>query len=182
LEDELGEAVGTGDAVPDEGVPVTVELILLGVRAGVLTFRRLAVPLPRGVEPDALARQMIDLGPDAVLHSTSWRFEDDRIVITFAVTPDPDPRAGDRLVAETVARGTDGRHPNAEPDHAQVAAHACRHLAFLMATDAAIAKASRRKANVWRLIARFTPKVAGELPSGVRTSPPAVRPRVRHPR
>jgi len=181
---ESREPAGTGGAVPDDGVPVTIELILLGARAGALTFRRLTVPLPRGVEPDALARHTLGdrLDRDAVLHSTSWRFENDRIVITYAVAPDPDPRAGDRLVAEAVAQGSDGRHPHAQPDHAQVATHACRHLAFLMATDAAIAKASRRQPVLWRLIARFTPKVAGELPRGIRRSPSAARPRVRHPR
>jgi hypothetical protein len=151
--------------VTESGVPVTVELILLGVGDGELTYRRLAVPLPRGVEPDALARQALDgrLGPDSVLHSTSWRFDSDRLVITFAVAPDPDPGRSGRLVADTVAQGADGRHPSPDADHAEVAAHACRHLAFLKETDAAVARTSRAEPTLWRLISEFTPRVAGEL-------------------
>jgi hypothetical protein len=153
----------------EAGVPATVELIMLGAHDGSLTYRVLALPLPRGVEPDALARQA--LGPDldhhAVLHSTSWRFDLDRLVVTYAVAPDPDPRAGGNLVADTVSRGPDACHPSGEPDQAEVAAHACRHLAFLMSTDPAVAKASRRRPELWRLISRFTPQVAGELQPAV---------------
>jgi hypothetical protein len=151
--------------VTESGVPVTVELMLLGAHDGALTYRRLAVPLPRGVEPDAVARRALGerLGPGSVLHSTSWRFDQDRLVITYAVAPDPDPAAAGRLVADTVARGADGRHPSPEADHSEVAAHACRHLAFLMATDAAVAEASRARPALWRLISEFTPRIAGEL-------------------
>jgi hypothetical protein len=151
--------------VTESGVPVTVELILLGARDGALTYRRLAVPLARGVEPDATARRTLGgrLGPDGVLHSTSWRFDDGRLVITYAVAPDPDPGAGGRPVADTVAQGADGRHPSAEPDFGEVAAHACRHLAFLLTTDAAVAEASRSRPALWRLISQFSPRVAGEL-------------------
>jgi hypothetical protein len=171
--------------VTEAGVPVTVELLLLGARDGELTYRRLAVPLPRGVEPDALARETLGgrLGPGSVLHSTSWRFERGELVITFAVAPDPDPATGGGLladtVADTVAQGADGRHPSAEADHAEVAAHACRHLAFLRATDATVAEASRAQPTVWRLISAFTPRVAGELegePPDPATAPAYDRP------
>ncbi|BCB77179.1 hypothetical protein Pflav_035890 [Phytohabitans flavus] len=45
-----------------------------------------------------------------------------------------------------------------------VAAHACRHLAFLRHTDPQVAGTVAGAAEVWDLIDVFTPAVAGLLP------------------
>lgn len=40
-----------------------------------------------------MARDLAGLGTDpaALLHSTSWRFRLDKVVLTYAAVPDPDP-------------------------------------------------------------------------------------------
>jgi hypothetical protein len=43
----------------------------------------------------------------------------------------------------------------------EVAAHACRHLAFLRATDSVVGGIADAHSGLWRLIAEFRPDVAG---------------------
>jgi hypothetical protein len=145
------------------GPTVYIELILVSVDPDGLTFRTAGCALPDGAEPDQVAS---DLGPtsesDALLHSTSWRYEPGRVILTYVVVPDPDPGAKRRPVADDLAQSEDASEG---PDVAlaQVAAHACRHLAFLLATDEEVARAMAGQKDVRRLLRRYVPDVAGRL-------------------
>ncbi len=142
-----------------------VEVFRLGVRGAHLTYRVSEHRLDGDVHPDVLARRLAGSGQIDVLHSTSWRFAAGRIVLTYVALPDPDPREAVPLAPNTdVATGEDPLSPSpvtVELD--AVAAHACRHLAFLRHTDPVIAAAASRKPGLWALISAFQPDVAGAV-------------------
>lgn len=80
-----------------------------------------------------------------VVHSTSWRYERDRLVLTYlAVVSDPD-ELSEFLVEESVARSDLARGDTLAPPGdigvAQVTEHALRHLAWLTKDDPAIGAA-----------------------------------------
>lgn len=69
---------------------------------------------------------------NAIVHSTSWRYDDETIVLTFLAYSDELPAQGLPLslpLASVEDRANDGEGRSA------VAAHAIRHLGFLVATD-----------------------------------------------
>jgi hypothetical protein len=74
-----------------------------------------------------------------IVHSTSWRYEEGRLVLTYvaAVTPPGEP--GPYLTDEPVARADLARGgalgPPTEIGIAQVLEHAFRHLAWLVKDD-----------------------------------------------
>jgi len=146
-----------------------VEVLLLSADRDRLAFRARTAG-QGGAAPDVVARRLagIPAGADAhVLHSTSWRFDGSRIVLTYVALPDPMRQApGRRHVAPDLARGLDTTNPTpVRLSLDEVAAHACRHLAFLRATDAAVADASHAHRYIWELIdANFFPALAGALP------------------
>jgi hypothetical protein len=81
-----------------------------------------------------------------VVHSTSWRYEDGRVVLTYVVVVEPPeslPR--DSLVEVAVARTELARGDATRPPEAigvaAVLEHALRHLAWLVGDDPAIAGA-----------------------------------------
>src|SRR6185436_10009444 len=88
---------------PGVGVGTIVEVVLLSAdpAAGTLRYRTRTAPLARGRHPDGIARDLAGLDASdaaadaatgaALLHSTSWRFRRDRVVVTYAALPDPDP-------------------------------------------------------------------------------------------
>lgn len=100
-----------------------------------------------GVEPgdviiEAAARYGLD---PLVVHSTSWRVERDRLVLTYlAVVSPPDDRSAflveDVVVRSDLARG-DTLAPPGDIGVPQVIEHALRHLAWLTVDDPAIATA-----------------------------------------
>ncbi|RVX40213.1 hypothetical protein EDD27_2611 [Nonomuraea polychroma] len=126
---------------------VSVETLMLRVGTdNRWAYRHAITRLGRGERPDEAARRLSGVpaaDPDTVLHSTSWRHEPDgRIVLTYAVCPDPSPwlPAVEVPVLE-IARGESPATPS--PDHvvlANVVAHAVRHLAFLVAEDPVVAR------------------------------------------
>ncbi|MFI6483445.1 hypothetical protein ACIBH1_36335 [Nonomuraea sp. NPDC050663] len=122
---------------------VSVEvLMLLADHEGVWSYRRVTGAPAPGEGPDAAARRISGVradDPACVVHSTSWRHlpEDDEIVLTYAVCPDPDPEAA-RIVLDdpVIARGQAPARPSpALIEESHVVAHAIQHLAFLRATD-----------------------------------------------
>jgi hypothetical protein len=148
---------------------VVVETVLLGAGATGLTYRIRSDDLRDGDRPDALAWALAGLceadRPDAVLHSTSWRFAPGEVILTYVALPDPSPARGQPL-----ARGDDlarGREPTAPAPigipRGAVIAHACRHLAFLRRTDALIARQANNQPGLWCLIDAFEPGVAGGM-------------------
>jgi hypothetical protein len=169
-----------GDEVPD-GIPVTVETLLFGVRDGGLTYRVARGALTRGQRPDDLAVDLaaspgVTCGGDrdrrgrrslVVLHSTSWRLTDDhRLVLTYAALPDPDPGAPAVVLTagDPIVGSADPLRP-APPViglHA-VAAHAARHLAWLRHTDEVVATALAALPAFWHALDAFPPGPAGAL-------------------
>lgn len=75
-----------------------------------------------------------------LVHSTSWRFESGRVVLTYVAVvraPEGDPNenlADERVERADLARG-DAFAPPPQIDVAQVLEHAFRHLAWLVKDD-----------------------------------------------
>jgi hypothetical protein len=162
------------------GVPVILEVLLFSVHAGELTFRSVRRALARGQRPDLLAAHLAGVLPQAVppgvvlLHSTSWRFDDDgTVVLTYAGLPDPDRwAAAESVVDEAVAHPDDPRAPSpADLSVAGVAAHAARHLAWLDRTDEAVAATLDALPHFRRALARMSPGSAGALPPAEQWAP-----------
>lgn len=146
------------------GHVVSVETLMLRVDARRRWSYRSALTSPRpGESPDAAARRLAGVAAGdsgTVVHSTSWRYEPDgRVVLTYAICPDPEPwlPAVEVPVLE-IARGRAPAAPS--PDRvalANVVAHAVRHLAFLMAEDPVVARVLARHP---RLAAALEPAAA----------------------
>lgn len=167
---DSGGDLPSGSAAMIPGVRTLVETVLLSARSGQLCFRTASRALGVGRHPDACARSLA--GPKVgLLHSTSWRYTDGGIVLTYAALPDPDPQAPTEPVPDLPpVHGADPLAPSpAVVRPVDVAAHACRHLAFLRHTDPVIAEAAHRASqDLWDLIDVFTPAVAGMFPVEVR--------------
>ncbi|GLI01744.1 DOMON domain-containing protein [Phytohabitans aurantiacus] len=158
---------GSGAMIP--GVRALVETVLLSARDGQLCFRTVTRPLGDGEHPDACARSLA--GPDVgLLHSTSWRYTGGGIVLTYAGLPDADPVAAVEPVPDLPAVHSGDPLAPSPPvvRPVDVAAHACRHLAFLRHTDPHVAVLAAGGGEVWDLIDVFTPAVAGMFPIQVR--------------
>ncbi|MFC0533252.1 hypothetical protein [Phytohabitans kaempferiae] len=158
-----------GSAAMIPGVRALVETVLLSARGGRLSFRTVTRPLGTGEHPDACARSLAGVGV-GLLHSTSWRHTSDGLVLTYVALSDPDPAAPAAPVLDLpAARGRGPLTPSpAVVRPVDVAAHACRHLAFLRHTDPQVAAAAAEQAELWDHIDVFTPAVAGLLPIGSR--------------
>ncbi|MCA2186605.1 hypothetical protein [Nonomuraea cavernae] len=107
--------------------------------------------MPRpGESPDEAARRVSGVAPGAagvVVHSTSWRhLPEGVLVLTYAVCPDPAPwLPAVELARLEIARGSAPATPTPERiEAAHVAAHAVRHLAFLVARDPVVREALLR--------------------------------------
>ncbi|MEV0198869.1 hypothetical protein [Nonomuraea sp. NPDC050691] len=124
---------------------VSVETLMLRADAGGRwAYRRVStVPAP-GETPDEAARRVSGVAAGdrgTVVHSTSWRYlPKGEVVLTYAVCPDPAPWLPATMLAGPpeleIARGAAPATPapeRVEVEH--VAAHAVRHLAFLMDGD-----------------------------------------------
>lgn len=131
-----------------------------------LRYRTRTATLPGGRHPDDVARDLAGLrgGPAGLLHSTSWRFQHDRVVLTYAALPDADPAGAVEVPVGGGATSDDPLAPAPVRIRADdVAAHACRHLAYLRHTDPLVAERADAALELWNLIAAFTPTVAGLL-------------------
>ncbi|MDR8407428.1 hypothetical protein MTP10_01580 [Nonomuraea sp. 3-1Str] len=126
-------------------------------RAGVdgrWLYRRLAAVPGPGESPDEVARRISGTSADdpaTVVHSTSWRHRPEgQVVLTYAVCPDPAPHLpAEELPTLDIARGKAPATPTPEQiDVVNVAGHAVRHLAFLMATDAVVCRALSRHPSI----------------------------------
>ena len=151
--------------------PVTVEVLHVrhDPREGWL-YRRTLASLPAHSHPDATARRLAGASrPSPVLHSTSWRHDADGLVLTYIQLPDPDTHgAAARLTALRTAHGTHAAAPApATMTLDNVAAHALRHVALLLRTDAVVRSALGNIATP-ELLAALTeldPVPAGSLPT-----------------
>ena len=97
---------------------------------------------PGSVVVDAAGRYGLD---PIVVHSTSWRTIEDRLVLTYVAVVEPPASPGPHLVAERVARSELARGDRlAAPADIEVAAvieHAFRHLRWLLDDDPVLHKA-----------------------------------------
>ncbi len=142
-----------------EGWSVTVELALLWVDGGGdLRYRVRSARAPVCAAPDQVALDLADLPPDArgaVVHATSWRYEDaGHVVLTYAAVPSS-PRAGDAvLVGVGVVSSTDPVRPRPPGLHQHhVVAHAARHLAYLAVHDPTVGRAAQAAPACWAALA-----------------------------
>jgi hypothetical protein len=149
------------------GVGAEVEVVLLSAAdLRVPRYRIRSTPLGGNRHPDDVARELAGLGYDAagLLHSTSWRFLRNRVVVTSAALPDPDPVGAVPVPGDGGSTAADPLAPApARITADDVAAHACRHLAYLRHTDPLVAARAGAVPDLWRLIAVFAPTVAGLL-------------------
>jgi len=152
-----------GDSpTPAGGRGTIVELLLFGTSGGELTFRIRSAHLAEGEHPDRLAG--FDSAPPAgaLVHSTSWRFDNGGVVLTYAALPDLLPASAGRLDRGAgIVASTDLLAPSpAVITPANVAAHACRHLAVLRRTDPAVAAAAREVPGLWPLLDEYAYRTA----------------------
>lgn len=145
-----------------------VETVLLSSNGGELRYRVRSAELARGGHPDRLAFELSGLDPAdpaGLLHSTSWRFDADRIVVTYAALPDPAPDHTVRpLAGSSLAVSVDPLAPSPDRiDAAAVVLHACRHLAYLHRTDPVVADRAASAPELWTVIATYTPALGGRL-------------------
>ncbi len=147
------------------GVPVVIEVLVLRVREDGLRYCPLRQSLLSPPDPDAAAKALC--GPGAaldLLHSTSWREENGTIILTYVAVTDLELSRPGRIVSDEVAIGDGPSAPAPEAlELGEVAAHACRHLAFLGATDPHVAAALQRHPELRRHVNSYLPAVAGEL-------------------
>ncbi len=89
------------------------------------------------------AAERYGLGP-VLVHSTSWRFENARVVLTYlvAVEPPPSGELNEHLTDEPVLRADlargDALAPPPQIGVSQVIEHAFRHLSWLVKDDDAV--------------------------------------------
>jgi hypothetical protein len=89
----------------------------------------------------ALSARRYGLGP-VLVHSTSWRLDEGRLVLTYVVAVRPPAALNENLADEMVARADlargDALKPPPEIGVSQVLEHAFRHLAWLVKDDEAV--------------------------------------------
>jgi hypothetical protein len=150
--------------------PVSADINGLWLLSGSDAWR--SGPVPADTDPHAAVEQLLARGgalDDArVIHSTSWRAEDDAVIVTYVAAlacPDVhDHWPGSKPISLDLpgAAGPPLEHPAAGPpmpDYAHVLLHAVRHMAFLADTDGAAREALTPE---WVThLAAFTPALAG---------------------
>jgi hypothetical protein len=154
---ELVETIGPPiSSVPwsPNFVAQTLEVLPVGLRDGALFWMKpmhadsLHVGLPTSAKPAEVVLDVLKsypLGP-IVVHSTSWRHEDGRIVLTYiAVVEPPSSLPPDSLLSLPVGRAKLARgEAMSAPKSIGVDAvleHALRHLSWLVRDDPAVMKA-----------------------------------------
>ena len=139
---------------------VVVELIAARVVGDNVHFVMGGGDCPRTTDPEAVARaEVARLFPELwlrriVLHSTSWRFEDDHIVLSYLAYSD-DFAVPDLPLMFPIARMEELKEPPAV-----LAAHAIRHLAFLAREEPAKYEKKLRPDTMVALL-KASPELAG---------------------
>jgi hypothetical protein len=137
-----------------ELVAQSLEVLPVGLRDGRLFWLRpvhaptLRVGISRSAEPGQIVLDVVAWYPlsPRVVHSTSWRYEEGRIVLTYVVVIDPPQHLPpNSLELVPVNRSDLARGSSVAPAKAitveAVLEHAIRHLAWLSHDDPAIATA-----------------------------------------
>jgi hypothetical protein len=131
-------------------LPPLAEIIPLSVRGSRLFLLSpdqsgsWLVPCTGGAHPEhSVARVLVDAGLHArVVHSTSWRHEKGRLVLTYVACLDEEPMTHSPLAAREVCRQSMARGtPTSAPERitfGQVVEHGLHHLAWLVGHDRAV--------------------------------------------
>jgi hypothetical protein len=112
----------------------------------------------------------------SVIHSTSWRYEAGRLILTYlvytgALTPATPTARSVPLGELALARSGDPTAPHPPqitPHH--VLAHGLRHLRFLAQTDRTVRAALRADPGTLPRLMQLPPALAGNLPTGLPVS------------
>ena len=142
---------------------VAVELIAARVVGDKVHFVMGRADCARLTDPEAIARaELARLFPElwlrrVILHSTSWRFDDERIVLSYLAYSD-DFVAADLPLLFPIERTE--RLMDKSP--AAFAAHAIRHLAFLVREDPAKYE-KRMRPDTMAALVKVAPELAGRL-------------------
>lgn len=141
------------------------ELIFFSVRDGKLQSRVQYLDLLENISPDRQVRSYLNWETQApvgaLLHSTSWRHDEEKstLIITWAIYPDPNPDFGTSPV-DVYSPGLqkDAVHP--APKHGEAVAsvaHAARHFAFLSKTDPAFLEALSSDPELTEALLNYSP-------------------------
>ena len=146
----MGPPVSSVAASP-QFVAQTLEVLPVGLRDGAVFWMKplhaesLRVGLPPSARPAEVVLDVLKWYPltAAVVHSTSWRHEQARIILTYVAVVDlPGELAKDSLVAVPVRRVALARGgATSAPQSIEVDAvieHALRHLSWLVRDDPAV--------------------------------------------
>lgn len=155
LVERLGPPISSVAWSPNT-VAQTLEVLPVGLREDGLFWLKpvnaesLRVGLPRAAKPGDVVLGVLRWYPLAprVVHSTSWRYEEDRVILTYVAVVEPPARLPpDSLVIFPIGRVDLARGEALAPPTAigvaQVVEHALRHLAWLVRDDPAISAALR---------------------------------------
>jgi hypothetical protein len=147
-------------------VRLGVEVLFLAVdSAGVLAWRARSIDLDDASDPDEAAWAIVRSVGGTLSHSTSWRWDGERVVLTYAtVLPALADEEFEALPEPAIVGSHDVTHPRPRVVHGHhVAAHAIQHLADLARRDPVVRAASQRAetVDVWRAILA----VAGDIPT-----------------
>ena len=113
---------------------VTNEIIVLNYSAGVLSY---SVGLQKGIMQNPNLALWEDLDEEKLLfvHSTSWRFVDDGLMITWLALP-KEQCVLDRIYVESpIVSSESATRPGSPIQGQNVVAHGLRHLALLITED-----------------------------------------------
>lgn len=113
---------------------------------GMLAWRTDSVDIADSDDPDDVAWTVVRAAGGALSHSTSWRWDGERVILTYAtVLPHPADHAFARLPEPSIVGSHDVTHPRPRVVHGHhVAAHAIQHLADLARRDPVVRVASQR--------------------------------------
>ena len=148
---------------------VLAEVLFVRIAGRDLLFQVARFDLERSRrDPDTLVREFADarLGePDAlrVVHSTSWRYERGRVVLSYLVYSDRlvPPGRSRRARLDALPSPEEPAREARDRDRA-VASHALRHLAFLAAQEPKEYRA-KLSADTLRALRRLKPAAAGRV-------------------
>jgi len=145
----LSEVAWSADVVAQ-----TLEILAVGLRGDELFWLKpvhaesLRVGLPAGAQPGDFVLGVMAWYPlsPRVVHSTSWRYEAGKVVLTYvAVVDPPEQLPAGSLVPVPIRRAELARGeamaPPASIGVAAVLEHALRHLSWLVRDDPAIEQA-----------------------------------------
>jgi hypothetical protein len=133
----------------DIDAPVTAEVFTLAVQDGLLVLTGPCGAAPWLIETGRSENPLDTVGrivkgalrDVVVLHSTSWRFDRDSVILTFvAVVRDPGSLDAASVDRTPLARSGATTAPPVIA-HSQVLEHAVRHLAWLAAEDSVVTAA-----------------------------------------